>query len=143
VTGKPEKLEWVCSGWSIAKRAVEYLESGRPSVITNLVNGKLEEISAEIVYKAAEMDDPLALTILGETCETLGLAIANVFALLHPEKVIIGGGVSLMGDLFWDRLNDAVGRRIFGPFRDSWCIAKAALGENVVVVGGVLLALSG
>ncbi|HOE10501.1 MAG TPA: ROK family protein [bacterium] len=143
VTGKPEKLEWICSGWSIAKRAVEYLESGKPSVITNLVNGNLEEISAEIVYKAAEMDDPLALTILGETCETLGLAIANVFALLHPEKVIIGGGVSLMGDLFWDRLKDAVGRRIFGPFRDSWCIARAALGEDVVVVGGVLLALSG
>ena len=142
VTGKPEKLELLCSGWSIGRRARQRALDGRSSLLNDLVDGDIEKISAKIVYEAAESGDSLALAILNETCETLGLAIANVIALLHPEKVIIGGGVSLMGNLFWDRLRDAVARRVFGPFRDSWCIAKASLGEDVVVVGGILLVLS-
>lgn len=140
-TGKPEKLELVCSGWSIARRARQRVLDGQQSILRDLVGGDLEKISAKTVYQAAESADSLSLAILAETCETLGLAIANVIALLHPERVIIGGGVSLMGNLFWDRLRDSVARRVFGPFRDSWCVSKALLGEDVVVVGGVLLAV--
>ncbi|MFH1739508.1 MAG: ROK family protein [bacterium] len=141
-TGKPEKLELVCSGWAIGRRAKALVQGGQSSLMTDLTNGILENISAETVYKAAEDGDSLALRILTETCETLGVGIANVIALLHPEKVIIGGGVSLMGDLFWDNLRDAVARLVFGPYRDSWCVTKALLDEDVVVVGGVLLGLS-
>jgi glucokinase len=141
VTGEPEKLELLCSGWSIGRRARQRILDGQLSLLSDLVGGDIEKISAKAVYEAAERGDSLSLAILTETCETLGLAIANVIALLHPERVVVGGGVSLMGDLFWDRLRDAVARRVFGPFRNSWCVTKAALGEDVVVVGGVLLGL--
>ncbi len=141
-TGKIDKLEHVCSGWAIGRRARARLMDGHASCMPSLVDNDPERITAETVYQAAEQGDPLALTILAETCDTLGLAIANVIALLHPDKVIIGGGVSQMGNLFWEPLLDAVARRVFGPYRDSWCVAPAALGEDVVVVGGILLAFS-
>ncbi len=141
-TGKPDKLEHVCSGWAIGRRARQRIMDGHGSSMPLLVENDLERITAETVYQAADQGDSLALTILAETCDTLGIAISNVIALLHPDKVVIGGGVSLMGKLFWEPLLEAVAYRVFGPFRDSWSVVPAALSEDVVLVGGILLAFS-
>jgi glucokinase len=122
-TGKPEKLELVASGWSIARR-------GREAGVGE---------TGEAVYAAAERGDPAARRVLDESCEALAVGLCNVIALLHPERVILGGGVSLMGPLFWDSLRAKVRERIFGPFASTVEIVPAALGEEVVVIGAVLL----
>ena len=91
------------------------------------------------MYSAAEKGDGIANRILIETCQTLGLAISNVVALLHPERLILGGGVSLMGSLFWDRLRNEVKSRMIPSFASQVDIVKAILKENVVVVGALCL----
>jgi glucokinase len=80
--------------------------------------------------------------VLRETAELLGMGIANVVTLLHPERVVVGGGLSLMGPLLWEPLRASVQRHAFGPFAGRFEVVPAALGESVVVVGAVLLALS-
>jgi len=127
-TGKPEKLELVASGWSIGKRASRRL--GR-------------EVTAVEVHALAEKGDAVARQVLGESAAAVALGIANVVALLHPERVILGGGVSLMGPLFWDPLRAALSERAFAPFARTFDLVPAALGEEVVVVGAVLLGLAG
>jgi glucokinase len=63
-------------------------------------------------------------------------------SLLHPERFIIGGGVSLMGDLWWGPLKKALAERFaFKPFAQTFDVVPAALGEEVVVIGAVLLGL--
>jgi glucokinase len=119
-TGKPEKLELVASGWSIGRRA------GRPG---------------QEVYAAAERGEAESLRILDETTEALAVAIGNVVTLLHPERVIVGGGVAMMGTLFWGPLRGKVARRAFGPFAGKWELVPSALGEEVVVIGAVECAL--
>lgn len=118
-TGRPEKLELVASGWSIGKRG----------------GG-----TAEAVHQAAERGDAGAKTLLEETAEALAIGISNVIALLCPERVILGGGVSLMGPLLWEPLRAKVaGRFGFQPFAGRYEIVPSALGEEVVVIGAVLL----
>lgn len=140
-TGEPEKLELICSGWSIGRRAREAVESGESSLMTELCHGDVSHISAQTVYAAAERDDMLACAILEDTCATLALAIGNVIALLDPERVVIGGGVSMMGPLFWDSLRDHVQQYLFDPFKGTVEIVPAGLGEGVVIQGAVLLGL--
>ncbi len=125
-TGRAEKLEHVASGWSIAKRAKARM-GGDPT--------------ADGVYAAAEAGDAAARALLEESCEALGIAIANVVTLLHPERVILGGGVSLMGPLFWNLLQARATARGFKPFEGRYELVRAALGEEVVVIGAVLLGL--
>ncbi len=125
-TGKPEKLELVASGWSIGKRASRRL--GR-------------DVTAVEVHALAERGDEAARRVLGEAAGALALGIANVVALLHPERVILGGGVSLMGPLFWNPLRAGLSERAFAPFARTFDLVPAALGEDVVVVGAVLLGL--
>jgi len=119
-TGKPEKLELVASGWSIGKRG----------------GG-----TAEAVHAAAEKGDAAARKLLDETAEALAIGISNVVTLLHPERVILGGGVSLMGPLLWGPLRAKAAEFGFKPFAGRYEIVPSELGEEVVVIGAVLLGL--
>jgi glucokinase len=136
-SGAPTELEQVCSGWSIGRRARSVASTDK-TLMTELAGTK-DKIDAKIVYLAAEKGDELANLILMETCQTLGLAISNVVALLHPERVILGGGVSFMGPLFWNRLREEAKSRIIPCFASQVSIVKAKLKENVVVIGALCL----
>ena len=70
----------------------------------------------------------------------LGVAVANLIALLNPEVIVIGGGVSLAGERFFRPLRSTVRTLVFPPFRSNYRIVPAALGEMVVAVGAALLA---
>ena len=104
------------------------------------IAGSLADIEARTVYAAAEAGDGVARRILDETTATLGLALANVVALFHPEVIVIGGGVSLMGPLFWDGLRAAVAVRAMPAYLASVHIERAALGDDVVPIGALCLA---
>jgi glucokinase len=127
-TKLPDKLENVASGWGLQRRAQEAGVGGDPP-------------TGQSVYAAAEAGDAAARRVLRETAELLGIGVANVVTLLHPERVIVGGGLSLMGPLFWDPLRASVQRHAFGPFAGRFEVVPAGLGESVVVAGAVLLGL--
>jgi glucokinase len=63
--------------------------------------------------------------------------------LLHPDVVVLGGGVAQIGGPW----RDAVARHLEGflmaPFRPGPAIRVAALGQTVVPVGAALLAADG
>jgi glucokinase len=135
--GKPVELEQFCSGWAIGQRARVVAESRR-SIMVEMA-GSVETIDAKIVYSAAERGDEAARQILNETCQGLGLALSNVVALLHPQRIVIGGGVSLMGPLFWDTLRKEVTAQSMPLFSPHVDVVRAELGEDVVVVGALCL----
>ena len=126
-SGKPDKLEHVASGWSIGKRGSRRL--GR-------------ELSGAEVAALAGKGDATARKTVEESAEALAIGIGNVLALLHPERLIVGGGVSLMGDLWWGPLRKALSDKYaFAPFAQSYEVVPSELGEEVVVIGAVLLGL--
>jgi glucokinase len=126
-TGKPEKLEHVASGWSIGKRGSRRL--GR-------------ELSGAQVAELATKGHAEARRVVEESAEALACGLGNVMALLHPERFVIGGGVPLSGELWWNALRKALAERFaFGPFAATCDVLPAALGESVVVHGAALLGL--
>ena len=131
------ELEQVCSGWAIGRRA-QLATSNSDSLMQELA-GSIDRIDARIVYQAAEQKDQTALQILSETCQTLGAAISNVVALLHPQRVILGGGVSLMGSIFWKLLQDEFRSRLMPTFAPQVELVPAKLQEDVVVTGALCL----
>jgi glucokinase len=136
-TGKPIELEQFCSGWAIGQRA-RVAVSNANSIMKELAD-LIDKIDAKIVYSAAEQGDEIATRILNETCQTLAIAMSNVVALLHPERVVIGGGVSLMGPLFWDTLQKEFQARVMSTFASSVELMPAKLKEDVVVIGALCL----
>lgn len=139
--GEPEKIEHICSGWSIEERACAALADGEDSLLRTMSNGDADQLTARMVYQAAEHEDLLAQALLDQTTTALALAIGNVITLLHPHRVILGGGVSMMGPLFWGPLRKKIKRFAFHLYADSVEVVPASLGEDVVAVGAALLGL--
>jgi glucokinase len=97
--------------------------------------------SAEDVVKLAWGGDQEALDILHHAWGVLADGICHVIALLCPRRIVIGGGVSLIGeDLLFRPLREFVARNVFRPFAGLTDIVPAALGEEVVVHGAIALA---
>jgi glucokinase len=98
-------------------------------------------LTAERVADAALQGDALALSVLQDAQSHLADAICHVIALLCPRRIVIGGGVSLIGEkLLFDPLRKMVAERVFKPFANWYEIVPAALGEEVVVHGALALA---
>lgn len=134
------KLEDECSGWSIER----YLRHDAPidsdSALLSLCGNDRAAMTCAHLGEAAASGDQTALRLIDRFSEGLGLALANVLALVHPERIAIGGGVGLMGEQLLEPLRKHVARLVFAPCRDKYAIVASELGENVVVGGALLLA---
>jgi predicted NBD/HSP70 family sugar kinase/biotin operon repressor len=80
--GKRGCLEAVSSGSAIETRAKEILESGKPTLISELVDRQKDKVTAKIVAKAAENGDQIAIEIFNNSGWYLGKGIATAVNLL-------------------------------------------------------------
>jgi glucokinase len=134
----PVTVEEMASGFGIADRARWAAPSDE---LVLRCDGELDRITAQMVVEAAQEGDLLSRELLRSAWDCLANAICHVLALLGPRRVVIGGGVSLMGEaLLFEPLRRLVAERVFKPFADCYDIVPAALGEEVVVHGALALA---
>lgn len=103
--------------------------------------GKPDDITTLCIGEAALSGNRLAQEVISDAVETLGWGLAQAITLLSPKRVILGGGVSLMGEyLFFRPLRDHVARYVFPPFAGTYELLPAELGEEVVVHGAIAVA---
>jgi len=94
-----------------------------------------------MIAQAAQQGDPAARETMDSALDALAEAICHVVALLCPRRVVIGGGVALLGeDALFDPLRRRVQQIVFAPFAECFDIVPAALGEEVVVHGALAMA---
>jgi len=100
-----------------------------------------DRLTAKLVAQAAADGNEIARQVLDHACQALGWAIAQVITLVGPEVVVIGGGVSLIGEqFFFMPVRAEVARYVFPPLAGSYRIVPAGLGELAVVHGAIALA---
>ncbi len=134
-------LENQASGWSIARQAGELLDRSVPGPLLRLCEGDPTRITCELVARAATEGDRVARRALDLARKAMGQALAHAINLLAPQRIILGGGVSLIGEADWfDPIRRETDKRVFPPFRGSYDIRPARLGEEVVVHGALALA---
>jgi glucokinase len=137
-------LEDLASGWAIARIARELLATpgiGEDSILPKVAGGDASAIGMEHVAQAAERGDEFAKRRVNIATHYLADAITHAIALLCPRRIVIGGGVSLVGErLLFEPLRKLVEERVFKPFAGLTDIVPAVLGEEVVVHGAIALA---
>lgn len=129
-------LEASGSGTAIARRFKEAVETGRK---TSLVG---ETPTAAEIADAAQAGDPLAREIFLDAADAIGTGVANAINLFNPDVVVLGGGVSKIGTLLFDAVEDVAGRRALPSARGSARIVAAELGEDVGLIGALAVALT-
>ena len=129
-------VEATSSGTAIARRAAEALAT---NVETSL--RKYDKVTSYEVYLEAKAGDAVAKEILDEAMNYLGIAVANAVTIFDPEYVIIGGGVSKIGNVLFDTVRQVVDKRCFKSMAESVKIVPAGLGTDAGLIGAVALAL--
>ncbi|HUG94369.1 MAG TPA: ROK family protein, partial [Planctomycetaceae bacterium] len=103
--------------------------------------GVVDHLTARAIAEAAASGNSLARSVLVEAARALGWAIAQVAAVVAPEVVVVGGGVSLADEsVFLGPVREMAARYVFPPLAGSFSIVPAELGEEVVVHGALALA---
>jgi glucokinase len=128
-------LEALASGWAIAKEAITRIRNGERSYITEVVDGKIENITAEVVAAAARKDDRLACEIVDKAAGYLGIGLANLVNIFNPELIVIGGGLSKMGNMLLRPACRVIRKRAFRLPAKTVRIVRARLGGNAGIVG--------
>ena len=141
--GRVSTLEKEASGTGIARHAQERLAGGVTSMMLDVVDGDIEKIDAKVVGQCAHEGDPLALEIVTYAGTVLGLGFVTLLHLFNPDAIVVGGGVSKIGDLLFDPAKQAIRQYTLDEayWRDLR-IEMAALGEDVSIYGAAALAKS-
>lgn len=131
--------ENLCSGWSLERRARRLAAAGQLPNLLHLAGSAAEQIDGRLIGEALAAGEGAAERLVDELAANFAVALANMVAMINPGRIVIGGGVSLMGKPLLDRLERHLRSICFAPYRDNWRLVAAELGENVVLAGALLL----
>jgi glucokinase len=140
------ELELVASGWAIAAAAKDVAQQKLQQKRTDwvvLAHAGFDptQITAAMVADAAAAGDGDATAILDNARLSFAFALTQAIALLAPRRIVIGGGVSLIGENDWfEPIRRTTARNVFPPFQGRYDILPATLGEAVVVHGALTIA---
>ncbi len=96
-------------------------------------------IDGRLVFECAGRDDPLALEIINEYADYLGILLYNVFQIFNPPLIIMGGGLMNWGDAFFARMTSRFHELADAMLFDPVAIVRAALPADSGVVGAASL----
>lgn len=136
--GKLGCWEQYASGSALVRYAREFAGDNRDGArqMLGLGDGTPEGITGAHVTAAAHDGDPVALQAFRETAAHLGEGLADLVALLDPEVIVVGGGVSEAGALLLDPLVDSYKRHVVVPAqRDGIDIRLATLRNDAGLIG--------
>jgi glucokinase len=132
-------VEARCSGWSVDARIRELTAKEPKSLLARLA-GQTVGGEAKHLATAWQQGDAAARRLLQETAEDLAFGLSHVVHLLHPEIIVLGGGLSGVGEPLRASVASALRPFMMEVFAPGPGIVLAALGEDAVPTGALELA---
>ena len=133
--------ETLASGTALAREAKHRIQDGVRTSILEFAGGDMEKVNAEAIHQAAQAGDNLASELIARTAYYLGVGLANIINIFNPELIVIGGGLSNIGDRLLKPAFEEAGRRAFEKAYQAVRFAGAELGRNSGVLGAAAFAL--
>lgn len=139
--GKKGCLETVASATGIVNLTRRYAEEYAGDAKLKQLIDDGEEVTAKDVFDLAKEGDDLALIVYRHFSEYLGVACANIAAVLNPAYIVLGGGVSAAGEFLLDGVRKVFAENSFPQIKESTQIVLATRGNDAGVLGAASLVL--
>ena len=134
-------LEPLVSGPALAAAGRALMRAGQAPHLSDLVAGNPAEANATRMAAAARSGDQAVADAIRVAAEYLGVGIANAVTISAVRTVVIGGGLSVLGDLLLEPVRHVVRQRVRMFPGEVVQVSCSTLGEKSGALGGVALAI--
>lgn len=132
-------IEAYCSSGAILKRAMSKMKNNLTPIFEELLDGSPENLNIKKLFMAAKKEDEIAVEVLNESAEYLGIGLAGIVNLFNPDIVVIGGGVADGGAVFINRVANKIKEHAFKPATQNLRVTRATLGNDAGFIGAGIL----
>lgn len=134
-------LEAIAGDGAVVRLAREAIAEAPGSAILQAC-GDADRITREIVVEAALKGDRIARLVLDRVGHNLGIGLANVVNLLHPDRIVLGGeAVAQAGELLLNPVRHSLRLHAFSILADDVAVVAAELGDGAWLMGAATLVL--
>lgn len=133
-------VESSCSGWAVDEKIRIHTNKNPEGLLAQLTRG-LSRGEARVLRQALERGDGASGEILEEVTDNMAFALSHAVHLLNTETIIIGGGLSLIGEPLRQRIEQKLPNYIMDVLQPGPSIQLSVLKEDAVTVGALALAI--
>lgn len=134
-------LEAVAAGPAIAERSLIAAQAGKSPILLKLYEKNGKVLRAEDVGDAAREGDALAVEVIRESGQFVGDVLDGLVNFFNPGVIVIGGGVSNLGNLLLSSIRQTVINRSTPLATRDLHIVFSEIGPDAGVIGAVNLAM--
>ena len=132
--GKKGCLETEASGRALVRKLIERLEAGANSLIADRYREN-KTITLDDIFEAIDSEDLLCIELVEDMGRELGRWLAGIINIFNPEKVILGGALSAVGDYILQPVMTAVRRYSLNLVNKDTKIVISQLGDQSGLIG--------
>ncbi|MDE0654122.1 MAG: ROK family protein [bacterium] len=134
--------ERLASGDALGRAARAAAAAGQAPALKDRAAGRSEALRGEHVAELATTGDPVARRLLGEVASWVALGLNNLILLTSPQVIVLGGGLSEMGEVFVAPVRRALSNVFLEQGRRPPVeLRQARHGDRAGVIGAAHLAL--
>lgn len=134
-------VESSCSGWAVDEKIRTHVKQNPGSLLDRLTKD-FPRAQARALVSALAQDDDAAIRILDATIDDLAFGLSHVVHLVNPHTIILGGGLSLIGEPLRRRVEQKLPPYLMDVLRPGPSIQLSSLKEDAVPVGALALAMN-
>jgi glucokinase len=127
-------LEYYASSFALVRRYVEESGKGREKMISVM--------SAKDIFELSYKNDPVAVRVIRENANLIGIGLANLITIFAPEIIVIGGGMSQADDSYLNRIRESAFSNSLENCRSEVKIERAHLGTRAAILGSAYYSLT-
>ncbi|WP_442601307.1 ROK family protein [Paenibacillus sp. KN14-4R] len=127
ICGQKGCFEYIASGTGIARRGSEIMG---------------EDLSTKDIFKLYEEKHPVIMEFIDAIYTYIGMGCVSLINICDPEKIVIGGGVSQVGDSLFQGVQQYVQQFALNPAGRMTEIVPAFLSQDAGLIGAAALILT-
>jgi glucokinase len=117
------------------------LAEGKKSLLDLPANFKMSKMSGQILKKGLDMGDPVSKAVISDSAQYVGIGIYNLFQVLNPPLVVLGGGLTNWGEFYLDRIRETFDELARDMIFDPMEIKLSEIIGDAGVIGAAALPL--
>jgi len=131
--------ETYANQYSIIQRIRARLEVKRPSIIPQLMAEQNSPLDIPLIKQAADANDREAIDSFAEAGRAMGQGLAGLINIFNPEKVILGGPLSIAGEYLLPAIKEMVRRHSMLEIGQQVEVQLSSFGPDASLIGSIAI----